>query len=193
MAKKPNKTQTAATGASRDYLGEAVASRVSNIPMMVEKDAMLALINDPRGPLVEFNENMADGNKIAFRATELGVGVHAASQQPQTQAQPQTWGAPQTAAPQTAAPPPNVKFDDNVPVPAPRRGGRGSGVYGFEHMVVGQSFYIPSSPDNPNPAKRIASTVSSASKRLDPKKYLVRSVDETAQGRGKGARVWRTA
>lgn len=199
MAKKPKAGSTAATvaAAPRNLLAEAVSALLSNLPMPATKDEMAVLLNDQRGPLVEFNENATfDGGKIAFRATALGQQVHAASAQPQAGA---AWGgAPQsvtTITPADVGKLPvggaGVKFDDNVPVPAPRRGGRGSGVYGFEFMNVGQSFYIAATADNPNPAKRIASTVSSATKRHAPRKFLVRSVTPE-NDIGKGARVWRT-
>lgn len=225
MAKKPKNTAADAAGAAapaatapaRDLLGEAVVALNTNVPMQASQAEMQALIGDSRGPLVEFNDNVKfDGDKIAFRATELGRSVWSPPQASQP-SQPMAWGTPAAsvpspqpnAAPQSqpqtqtiqpgdvaklpTGPRPTVTFDDNIPVPAPRRGGKGSGVYGFETMVVGQSFFIAATADNPNPAKRIASTVSSASKRNAPNSYIVRSVDETPQGRGKGARVWRTA
>jgi hypothetical protein len=217
MAKKGSKKggATAATGAAqpRNYLAEAVNALNTNTPLMATEAEMAPLLNDPRGPLVEFNRAVAQGDKIAFRATQLGVQAMS-NPQPQPGA-PATapvaaWGAPGATTPAAtvpqggapaggtqsaqapASPRPTITYDMGVPIPAPRRGGRGSTVYGFETMQVGASFYIPATDDNPNPAKRIASTVSSASNRLEPKKFIVRSVDETAQGRGKGARVWRT-
>lgn len=220
MAKKvTNKTNKGGKGAAasaapaaqpaRNYLAEAVVALNSNTPLMVTHSEMASLLNDPRGALVEFNENVKDGDKVAYRATALGVQVASAPPpaaapgwgQPAT-AQPGAWGAP-AGQPAPAAPPSNpspspsprpsnIKFDSGIPIPAARRGGRGSAVYGFETMNVGESFFIAATADNPNPAKRIASTVSSATKRLEPKKFLVRSVDETANGGGKGARVWRS-
>lgn len=181
-----------------DYLGSAVTALTTNAPFMATRAEMDALLKDPRGALVEFNENVRDGEKIAWRATALGAQVHAnGGVQPQQPA-PTGWGsgpaAPvQPSQPAAPAQPSNpMTFDTGIAIPTPRRGGKGSPVYGFEQMNVGHSFFIPATTDNPNPAKRIASTVSSATKRLDPKKFVVRSVDETAQGRGKGARVWRT-
>jgi hypothetical protein len=62
-------------------------------------------------------------------------------------------------------------------------------------MEVGHSFFIPSSDENPNPAKRIASTVSSANERLDPKKFAVRRAEGTPWGfaGNTGAGIWRVA
>lgn len=50
---------------------------------------------------------------------------------------------------------------------------------------VYDSFFIPTSPDIPNPAKKFGSTVSNANKKLAPKRFLIRTVEG-------GARVWRT-
>lgn len=204
MAKKPTKAEKAAAEAAAKTAGQlasAVNALNTNQAFMATEAEMSALLNDPRGPLVEFNPNMRNGEQVAFRATQLGVQAHASASAAPAAA---GWGSPSPSSPapgpapsqgsaQPVASSKSFTFDTNIALPAPRRGGRGSAVYGFEQMTVGQSFYIGATNDNPNPAKRIASTVSSASKRLDPKKFVVRSVDETAQGRGKGARVWRTA
>ena len=57
-----------------DHLGAAVTALTTNQPYMaVRDDALNALVNDPRGPLVEFNEQVRDGDKIAWRATALGA------------------------------------------------------------------------------------------------------------------------
>lgn len=50
---------------------------------------------------------------------------------------------------------------------------------------VYDSFFIPTSTDIPNPAKKFGSTVSNANKKLAPKRFLIRTVEG-------GARVWRT-
>lgn len=202
MARKPKAKKEAAAEAPRNLLAEAVNARTTNAPLMASKAEMQALLTDQRGPLVEFNETIAQGDKIAFRATELGVQVNSTPQNAPSAPSAPAWGVPPIAtgnphpipasAPQV---PPGAiarMFDTGIPVPAARRGGRGGGVHGFEHMEVGHSFFVAATEDNPNPAKRIASTVSSASTRLEPRKFVVRSVDETSAGRGKGARVWRT-
>lgn len=95
----------------------------------------------------------------------------------------------------------SFEIDDAVPMPAPIRGGRNGNVYPFAALAVGQSFFVPVTETMPKPAKTLASTVSGASKKNyaedgqpeDRRYFTVRSVDETAQGRGKGARVWRIA
>lgn len=215
-AKKAREAAEAAAkaqaGGTRNLLAEAVNARATNTPLMATQAEMAALLADPRGPLVEFNSNLVAGDKIAFRATELGMSVHAnpgqaaAPQAPASAAWGAPGGAPAPQAPAPAAPAPapaggkTFNFAAGVPLPAPRRGGRGSTVYGFEQMTVGQSFFVPTTTDNPNPAKRIASTVSSASARLEPKKFIVRSViaDATMAAAwgvavgAKGAGIWRT-
>lgn len=206
-----------ATAASRDLLGEAVNASNTGTPFMATEAEMSGLLKDTRGALVEYNATIKDGDKIAFRATALGVQVHSAAKPQSTPAPapaPATWGAP--AAPMATPPAPapaapaaaptnsgrrgTYKFGTGIPIPIAARGGRGSTVYGFETMDVNQSFFIPATDDNPNPAKRIASTVSSATKRLDPKRFIVRSVTANADmarewdvSEGvKGAGIWRT-
>lgn len=214
MAKKPTAAEkkkaaeAAKAGAGRNLLAEAANARNTNTPLMATEAEMHALLMNPTGPLVEFNADMRSGDKVAFRATDLGMQTYAAQQagQPAPGVASGGWGAPvapaasvaPSAAP-TAAPfaptatggRPAIQLDKGVPIPAARRGGRGQSVYNFENWDIGDAYFIPATEDNPNPAKRIASTVSSASNRLEPKKFIVRSVDEP--GRGKGARIWRTA
>lgn len=131
-------------------------------------------------------------------------------------------------------------LDANVPVPTIKRGFvKKEPVYPFEIMQPGQSFFVPATAERPDPAKTLASTVSSATRKYEvpvtnpdgtPKmvaamratrdaagdivkdaagkmvkasvmipemrrtrEFVIRNVDETASGRGKGARVWRTA
>lgn len=129
-------------------------------------------------------------------------------------------------------------IDNDIPPPSGAKRRVGGEKYPFDQLQPGQSFFVAATEENPNPAKSLASTVSSATARyavqvgnetetitravykLDadgkrvkengsyvktgeetavvPKMqntrvFMVRPVDETAQGRGKGARVWRTA
>lgn len=202
MASKKDKKTGPVAGNMLALLASAVQSTQTGSPFYATKEAMAGLTANPAGVLVEFNEaakNPANPAEIAFRATALGVQHLQQQNAPQAGTAPQgaAWpmptqgqigGAP-TQAPQTGSR--AFTFDAGIPVPAARRGGRSQNAYGFEVMEVGQSFFIPATDDNPNPSKRVASTVSSASKRLDPKEFIVRSVEE--DGRGKGARVWRTA
>lgn len=81
-------------------------------------------------------------------------------------------------------------IEEGIPVPAPRRGIQLEPRYPFNLLNVGQSFMVPATPERPNPAKNLASTVSSANKRLakDKKRFIVRPVEEKGV---KGARIWR--
>lgn len=104
-------------------------------------------------------------------------------------------------------------IDADIPVPTIKRGGRGGNMYPFDDLLVNQSFFVPATEKKPEPAKSLASTVSSATARYavavegqtkkdkkgndvpvteNTRVFVVRSVDETAAGRGVGARVWRT-
>jgi hypothetical protein len=201
MARKPTKAVLL------NLLTGAVGATQPNAPnFYATKDEMSALTNHEGKALVVYNEaftDPSDNTKIAWRATAEGVAAlsNGAFGKPTSAPAPTTpWGAAPQAPPAANAaqqssgvvPPRAYRFDDGIPMPAPRRGGRGQNAYGFEHMTVGQSLFIPATGDDPNPSKRIASTVSSASKRLAPKQFMVRLVDETTEGRGKGARIWRT-
>jgi hypothetical protein len=58
-------------------------------------------------------------------------------------------------------PAPTFVVRNDIPMPGKRRGRRGS-AYPIEAMEVGQSFHIPVSAENPDPAARIASSLSNA-------------------------------
>lgn len=113
--------------------------------------------------LVETNPDIRDGDKFAVRATEKGIALN--NEQPVVE-------TPTTAAPVASA----FALIDGAVLPA-GRGGRNANVYPFDAMNVGQSFFVPATDAKPNPAKSLASTVSSASKRLTPKKFSVKSVE----------------
>jgi hypothetical protein len=139
--------------------------------------------------LVETNPEITDGDKLAVRATEKGLQVNNENNGAGTGGD-NTGGAAVTPAASSFA------IDDAIPVPAAsNRGGRGGNVYPFDTLNVGQSFHVPATDKKPNPAKSLASTVSSATKRYVGKgdrKFRVAPVDAT-DPRGAGARVWRTA
>lgn len=149
--------------------------------------------------LVEINADITnDAGEFATRATEKGI---------------ESMNAPQSQAAPAAAKP-SFAIESGVPL-APIVGrGRSGETYPFELLQVGQSFFVPNTEENKNVAKSLASTVSSATRRYaeeipgetrvnkkgktvpatkETRKFVVRAVDETAQGRGTGARVWRIA
>lgn len=114
--------------------------------------------------------------------------------------------APVAAAVETAKP--KFVIESGVALPAIKRGGIKESVYPFNSMEVGQSFFIAASTEHPEPARTLASTVASATRRhaiVDPsgktrlnkkgetvpatintKVFTIRAVEG-------GARVWRTA
>lgn len=149
--------------------------------------------------LVEVNHNMKDeaGNP-AVRATDKGQST--VTNETQTQA---------AAAPVAKS---NFALEDGVAIPTVKRASIGGETYPFDKMEVGQSFFIAATDERPNPAKSMASTVSSATARyakpaedgatrvnrkgktvpvvVETRKFMVRSVNENG---AQGARVWRTA
>jgi hypothetical protein len=82
---------------------------------------------------------------------------------------------------------PGFTIENNVPIPEVKRGILGEPRYPFAMLEVGQSFFVPKSKQKPNPAKTLASTVSSANKRFEKhnKRFVIRPVEG-------GARIWRT-
>lgn len=132
--------------------------------------------------LVDVNEELKDGQG------NVAVRLKAAVAEAPKEAEAAAPKAPRAIAS-------NFALDDGIPVPAQRAQ---NAMYPFDDMQVGQSFFVPDTEDKPNAASSLGSTVSSATARtkdangVPTKKFVVRKVDETAQGRGPGARVWRT-
>lgn len=101
------------------------------------------------------------------------------------------------------------KIEDSVAIPAISGRGRTGNTYPFDEMEVNQSFFVPATAEMENPAKSLASTVSSANARYAvevegetrtnrkgnivpvtklTRQFIVRGVTENGV---KGARVWR--
>ena len=97
---------------------------------------------------VEQNKEMKEGNKFATRATEAGIAKHKRGGE----------GEQDNSASAFV-------LEDNVPMPKSGRGGRKGDTYPFDKMAVNQSFFIAATAEKPNPAKAMASTVSSATAR----------------------------
>jgi hypothetical protein len=134
---------------------------------MVTEAEVAKLVKDG---LVETNAEIRDGDKIAARATTKGIEVSSTEGGGNA-------GTSGTAPVATAS---AFSLIDGAELPA-SRGGRNRSVYPFDTMAVGQSFFVPASEAKPNPAKSLASTVSSANKRAakdggSGAKYDVRSV-----------------
>lgn len=147
--------------------------------------------------LVEINpEIINQAGEVATRATEKGIAAVNANVQPAVTA---------------VAGKPSFVLESNIPVPTVKRGGRGGDMYPFDSMEVGQSFFVAATEDKPEPAKSLASTVSSATARyavpaedgamktnrkgvevpvmIETRKFVIRSMTENGT---KGARIWRT-
>lgn len=163
--------------------------------MAPEKDVAEIAAAEPSFLIVDSSVKDAAGN-VKASATPAGI---AASQGEQAAA----------AAAPAAAPKVEFTIEAGIVIPPSKRGGKKSDIYPFEKLEVNQSFLVPASADRPNPAKSLASTVSSATKR-----YAVKTGEqETVVVKGKtitrdkmklvrqftvravegGARIWRTA
>lgn len=194
--------------------------------------------------LIEQNRAIAEGDKFATRLTPAGIEHMSkanVTNEPKNDSGAGLPGPENTGnedSGNTGGSTAGFAIDDGISLPQ-ARGGKGGSVYPFDALAVNQSFFVPETADMPNPAKTLASTVSSATARYavpvegetvdvkvkvyqtnaagekvkgadgkfivtgdkmetrpkmrETRKFTVRSVDETAAGRGKGARVWRTA
>lgn len=126
--------------------------------------------------MVEMNSEIADGDKVAVRATEKGQ-----AEAPAPSSNEGTANVSDTnTADNTAADKPSFDLIEGAVLPE-GRAPRSSSVYPFDTMNVGQSFFVPATEDKPNPAKSLASTISSANKRFskegaDGRKFTVKPV-----------------
>lgn len=102
--------------------------------------------------LVELNPAGADESGLVLtRATQKGIDELKGEGEVQAQVAPVRS---------------SVVIAADVPMPASSgRGGRGGEIYPFASLEVGQSFFVPATEARPNPAKSLASTVSSAGNR----------------------------
>lgn len=117
---------------------------------------------------IETNNSQHDaGGNVATRATSVGVEANDANDAPQTEAQPQGNQVMTQAATAAAAPAARTKFTiASVALPAAKRGGGRTGsTYPFAELEIGQSFFVPATEAKPDPAKSLASTVTSANER----------------------------
>lgn len=146
--------------------------------------------------LAESRADMADATgAIASRVTEAGMKQWNEFQAATASATPAPFAAStQVVSPASVAPlasvlaPSAFSIRKGVAVPPQKRtGGRGAPVYPFDALEVGDSFFVPATTAKPNPAKSLASTVSSASKRYasERKDAAGAVVNETVTVRGK--------
>lgn len=122
---------------------------------MATKTEVKNLLNND---LVEVNEEIVDGDKVAVRATEKGVAEAASATEG-------TENLTDTATATPAASTGGFEIETGIEKPAGRRA-RTASTYPFDDMPVGSSFHIPATANKPDPAKSMASTVSSANKRF---------------------------
>lgn len=102
--------------------------------------------------LVELNVEMKDGaDNVAARATEQGIQMNAP--------------ASTTATAAIAGAVVSAFAIATVALPTAKRGGRTGETYPFDKLEAGQSFFVPATTERPNPAKSLASTVTSANER----------------------------
>jgi hypothetical protein len=156
-------------------LGSVIAAMaVTETPYAMLTEAEIAGLT--KEGLVETNSEIRDGDKIAVRATDKGVAAHAElAPAPSTGADVGTAGTTAVASAPVSMPANFVTgmgFEPSAP-----RGGRGRQLYDFDGLAVGGFIFVPATAEKPNPAKSLASTVSSASKRSAPKKFAVQSVE----------------
>lgn len=151
---------------------------------------------------VEVNAGMTnEKGETATRATQAGIEFDAANKQGTT-----------TVTQSVAQ---NFAIATGVALPSPVRSRVSQSIYPFEQLEIGQSFFVPASEEKPNPAKSLASTVTSANDRYAfeiegqteinrkgetvPKKgynrrFVVRAIEDGAPwgyANQAGAAVWR--
>ena len=79
--------------------------------------------------------------------------------------------------------PMKVKIDRDVPPPK-----KDAYKYPFSQLREGESFFVPATPDCPEPWGKISSSVHWANRRFKPKQFITRRVTENGL---EGSRVWR--
>lgn len=148
---KPNKSQ--------------VALMVSLVAATLGAEQMLYVAEKVAAPLVsagfaEQNPDIKnDAGELATRATAEGIAAYPVADAGSNTNMIAEGGNATPSKPSFAI--------AEVEMPASRRAGRsGSAAYPFEHLAVGQSFFVPATAKRPNPAKQLGSTVTSANKRF---------------------------
>lgn len=141
----------------------AMANADAPFHMATEKE----LGNLVKDGLAETNPEISEGDKIAVRATDAGVAAFNAANAPVGSANEgttETVNTPATGA--TAAAAATAFVVGTGFVPSAVRGGKGRNLYDFESLETGGFIFVPKTADKPNPAKSLASTVSSATARF---------------------------
>jgi hypothetical protein len=202
MASKKKATH-AATGPTELQKSVILASQAQGFTY-ISRDNANALLADG---YVQINDSMVDGaGNVAVRPTDKLTALVGS-----VIAEAGVVAAITTAASVESKPVTNsimkYSIEDNVALPAVKRIGLKESIYPFNDMNVGQSFFIPATAEHPEPARTLASTVASATRRnavVDPEgktrinkkgnvvPVLVPTKVFTIRAVEGGARVWRT-
>lgn len=146
------------------------------LKMIADNGGSMMLTQEEGASIVEggfatVNTDKVEGNTAEVSLTEAGQSAVAAL----------TDGSSRSAG---------FEVDDAVPVPtgSTRRGRTGG--YPFESLQVGQSFHVPATPDNPNPAARLQSSVSGARAKFaeeipgETETFMKKTYKRAADGKG---------
>lgn len=98
---------------------------------------------------IQVNSEITDGDRAAAILSDEGRAFLAANPLPAER--------PGTTAPAQTS----FEIEDGVAMPTGKRGGAKAG-YPFEALGVGQSFHVAKTAENPDPANRLASSVTGA-------------------------------
>lgn len=184
MAPKNKKNSGAGGGGSTDggtagsAVGEVNMQLLGEVVKATQANSFLYTSVAHHTPMVaqgyvEVNPQISnDKGELATRATQAGVEAFGGAQQTNAQ----TSETNPSTGPEGAKP--SFTIVAGVELPTVKRGGRSGTVYPFDSLQVGQSFFVPASNDKPNPAKSLASTVSSATAR-----YAVQSGTKQVQAK----------
>lgn len=178
MAKKPaqaaTKPPTPAPAVDAALLGHIVAATNANSFVYTSAAQHAPLVAADLAIVNPAIVNPADATQLATIATDAGKAYvanppgasPAPGPWPQPGAAPAAGGAPATPAPS------NFTIIKGAALPEPKKFGSGGAqtVYPFETMEPGDSFFIPKTAERDNPAKSLASTVSSANLRYATEK-----------------------
>jgi hypothetical protein len=121
----------------------AVAEKPYHLATPAELKGLLA------DKLVETNEEIKDGDKVAVRASEAGVAAYEAEK---------------AKTPATPAVAPELTIGTGFEVPEGLKRTK-TELYPFDTLAVGGFIFVPKTESKPDPAKSLASTVSAATKR----------------------------
>ena len=164
MAKTPKNTAPAASAAVDPAAGAIILRGIDPAILagLASDGAMLTQAEGQQivaAGLATVDTNKVEGDKAFVSLTTAGFeAIAELDDQNYTQAQGQTPVTEATTAPAK----PVFEVEDGIPMPTKRAPRSGSSVYPIETMEVNQSFHIPVTPDNPDPATRIASSLSNA-------------------------------